>query len=107
MHIVAIAGRPDAVEILGIMLDNGFDVNGQTRSGEDTVLHLIVEHIEVKEAFPLVLKILEYIPDLRIRNRVGTFFPGISVYVYYIFRVVCTHYIIAFIFHLPLGQSRI
>lgn len=71
MHVVAIAGRSDAVEILTIMLENGFDVNAQTRSGEDTVLHLIVEHVEVKEAFPLVLKILDYQPDLKIRNRVS------------------------------------
>lgn len=71
MHIVAIAGRSDAVEILAIMLESGFDVNVQTMSGDDTVLHLIVEHIDVKEAFPLVLKILEYEPDLKIRNRVG------------------------------------
>lgn len=69
MHVVAIAGRKDAEVILDIMLQNGFDVNVQTRSGEDTVLHLIVEHIDVKEAFPLVLKILEYQPDLKIRNR--------------------------------------
>lgn len=70
MHVVAIAGRKDAEVILDIMLQNGFDVNVQTKSGEDTVLHLIAEHIDVKEAFPLVLKILEYQPDLKIRNRV-------------------------------------
>ncbi|KAL4227089.1 hypothetical protein ACF0H5_015063 [Mactra antiquata] len=69
MHVVAIAGRKDAEVILDMMLQNGFDVNIQTRSNEDTVLHLIVEHIDVKEAFPLVLKILEFQPDLTIRNR--------------------------------------
>jgi hypothetical protein len=70
MHVVAIAGRKDAEVILDMMLQNGFNVNDQTKTGEDTVLHLIVEHIDVKQAFPLVLKILEYNPDLQIRNRV-------------------------------------
>ncbi|XP_053377884.1 serine/threonine-protein phosphatase 6 regulatory ankyrin repeat subunit B-like isoform X3 [Mercenaria mercenaria] len=69
MHVVAIAGRKDAEVILDMMLQNGFHVNDQTMSGDDTVLHLIVEHIDVKAAFPLVLKILEYNPDLQIRNR--------------------------------------
>lgn len=69
MHVVAIAGRKDAEVILDMMLQNGFNVNDQTKTGEDTVLHLIVEHIDVKQAFPLVLKILEYNPDLQIRNR--------------------------------------
>ncbi|XP_052213637.1 uncharacterized protein LOC127832278 isoform X2 [Dreissena polymorpha] len=69
MHIVAVAGRPDGEAILGIMLDSGFNVNVKTRLGEDTVMHLVVEHIDVKEAFPLVLKILDYNPDLTIRNR--------------------------------------
>lgn len=70
MHVVVKAGRKDAEPILDMMLKNGFDVNVQTRSNEDTVLHLVVEHMDVKEAFPLVLKILEFQPDLRIRNRV-------------------------------------
>ena len=70
MHVVAVAGRQDAEVILDMMLQNGFNVNDQTKTGEDTVLHLIVEHINVKQAFPLVLKILEYNPDVHIRNRV-------------------------------------
>ena len=45
-------------------------MNARTKSGDDTLLHLVVERIDVKESFPLVLKLLEYSPDLQIRNRV-------------------------------------
>ena len=70
MHIVAIADRPDAEAILQMMLENGFDINTQTKTNGDTVLHLIVEHVELRDSFPLVLRMLEYNPDLSIRNRV-------------------------------------
>lgn len=68
-HVVALAGRRDAEAVLEFMLQNGFDVNAQTKVTHDTLLHLVVENIAVKEAFPLVLKILEFNPDLNIRNR--------------------------------------
>lgn len=68
-HVVALAGRNDAEAILDMMLQNGFDVNARTKTGDDTLLHLVVENVKVKDAFPLVLKILEYSPDLNIRNR--------------------------------------
>ena len=70
MHVVAIAGRKDAEAVITLLLESGFPVDEPTASGGDTVLHLVVEHVEVQQAFPLVLKILEYNPDLTIRNRV-------------------------------------
>ncbi|XP_052780691.1 ankyrin repeat domain-containing protein 50-like isoform X5 [Mya arenaria] len=69
MHVVAVAGRADAEAILTVLLESGLPVDAPTAGGGDTVLHLVVEHVEVQQAFPLVLKILEYGPDLSIRNR--------------------------------------
>ena len=64
------------------LFQNGFDVNARTKTGDDTLLHLVVERIDVKESFPLVLKLLEYSPDLQIRNKVRLA-DDIIVYFFY------------------------
>ncbi|KAK3600645.1 hypothetical protein CHS0354_031558 [Potamilus streckersoni] len=69
IHVVAISGRQDAVEILELMLQKGIDVNSKTMGDMDTVLHLVVERCDVRHVFPLVLKIMEFGPDLTLRNR--------------------------------------
>lgn len=70
MHIVACSGREDVEEIISFLLQSGSDVDGQTKSDEDTILHLIPRHNIIRIAFPTILKILEYKPDVFIRNRV-------------------------------------
>ncbi|CAG2216665.1 unnamed protein product [Mytilus edulis] len=69
MHIVACSGREDVEEIISFLLQSGSDVDGQTKSDEDTILHLIPRHNIIRIAFPTILKILEYKPDVFIRNR--------------------------------------
>ncbi|CAC5424620.1 unnamed protein product [Mytilus coruscus] len=69
MHIVACSGREDVEEIIGFLLQSGSDVDAQTKSDEDTILHLIPRHNIIRIAFPTILKILEYKPDVFIRNR--------------------------------------
>ncbi|KAL3852099.1 hypothetical protein ACJMK2_015785 [Sinanodonta woodiana] len=69
IHVIAISGRQDAVEILELMLQKGIDVNSRTRGDMDTILHLVVERCDVRHVFPLVLKIMEFNPDLKLRNR--------------------------------------
>ncbi|KAK3102240.1 hypothetical protein FSP39_009846 [Pinctada imbricata] len=68
-HLVAMSAREDMEDMLDKLIQAGCDVNATTRSNDDTVLHLLIANCPMKIAFPAALRIMEYEPDLDIRNR--------------------------------------
>ncbi|KAL5013755.1 hypothetical protein ScPMuIL_008025 [Solemya velum] len=69
LHVVALSDREDAEEILDALLREGLDINARTKDGDDTPLHLVITNSRAGRVFPLALKLMEYNPDLFIRNR--------------------------------------
>jgi len=81
MHIAACSGRDDLFDVIEFLLDSGSEVDAQTKADEDTILHLVPRHNIIRIAFPVVLKILEYKPDVFIRNRVCMTYSNMKVIV--------------------------
>ena len=71
-HLVALSGRRDMESMMDELIRSGCDVNATTQTNGDTVLHLVIANNPMKLAFPVVLKIMEYEPELDVRNRVST-----------------------------------
>lgn len=73
IHVVSCSARDDFEEVIVFLLECGSEVNAQTENDGDTILHLIPRHNTIRLAFPAILKVLEYNPDVSIRNKVVLF----------------------------------
>ena len=76
MHTAVVSGSTQTCDVIHALLDNGADINAQTRGEEDTVLHLVVENGDFPGDFSLVIMLLENNVDLSVRNRVSGWLPG-------------------------------
>ncbi|XP_070192230.1 ankyrin-1-like [Littorina saxatilis] len=69
LHTAVLSRSPQSHEIVSVLMENGADLNGQTRGDEDTALHLVVENGDFPRDFAIVIMFLENNVDLSVRNR--------------------------------------